>query len=123
MFFKIYKQLFFKNLYKKYSVLNFLHKKSTFFVWACQNMFVCLRFVLYIRPKNKLINSNLMLIIDVKDGEGIDKALRRYKKKFEKAGTLKEIRRRKNFVKPSILRRAEVQKAAYRTIILSEMEK
>jgi small subunit ribosomal protein S21 len=62
-----------------------------------------------------------MLIIDVKDNEPIDKALRRYKKKFEKAGVLKEIRRRKNFIKPSILRRAEVQKAAYRTIILQEL--
>ena len=64
-----------------------------------------------------------MLLIDIKDGETIDKALRRYKKKFEKSGALKEIRRRKTFVKPSVLRRVERQKAAYRTIILSEMEK
>jgi small subunit ribosomal protein S21 len=62
-----------------------------------------------------------MLIIDIKDNEPIDKALRRYKKKFEKAGILKEIRRRKNFTKPSILRRAEIQKAAYRVIILQEL--
>ncbi len=62
-----------------------------------------------------------MLIIDVKENEPIDKALRRYKKKFEKSGTLKEIRRRKCFVKPSIMRRAEIQKAAYRTIILEEL--
>lgn len=55
-----------------------------------------------------------MLIIDVKDNETIDKALRRYKKKFEKAGVLKEIRRRKNFVKPSITRRTEILRAAYR---------
>ena len=55
-----------------------------------------------------------MLIIDVKDNETIDKALRRYKKKFEKAGTLKEIRRRKHFTKPSIQRRAEVLKAVYK---------
>ncbi len=64
-----------------------------------------------------------MLIIDVKENETIDKALRRYKKKFEKAGVLKEIRRRKNFVKPCILRRAEIQKAAYRVQVLSELEK
>lgn len=62
-----------------------------------------------------------MLIIDVKDNEPIDKALRRYKKKFEKAGILKEIRRRKNFVKPSVLRRVEVQKAEYRTKLLQEL--
>jgi len=64
-----------------------------------------------------------MLLIDIKDGETIDKALRRYKKKFEKSGALKEIRRRKTFVKPSVLRRVELQKAAYKTIILAELEK
>lgn len=64
-----------------------------------------------------------MLIIEVKDNETIDKALRRYKKKFEKAGVLKEIRRRKNFVKPSISRRAEVLRAAYRQEMMEkEME-
>lgn len=55
-----------------------------------------------------------MLIIDVKENETIDKALRRYKKKFERAGTLKEIRRRKHFTKPSVQRRAEVLKAIYK---------
>ena len=55
-----------------------------------------------------------MLIIDVKDNETIDKALRRYKKKFEKAGVLKEIRRRKHFTKPSIEKRAVRLKAIYK---------
>ena len=55
-----------------------------------------------------------MLIIEVKDGETIDKALKKYKKKFERAGTLKELRRRKAFVKPSISRRTEVLKAIYK---------
>ncbi len=64
-----------------------------------------------------------MLLINIIDGETIDKALRRYKKKFEKSGTLKEIRRRKVFIKPSVVRRVELQKAAYKTIILAEMEK
>ncbi len=64
-----------------------------------------------------------MLLIDIKDGETIDKALRRYKKKFEKSGTLKSIRRRKTFIKPSVVRRVELQKAAYRTVILAELEK
>ena len=64
-----------------------------------------------------------MLIIDVKDNETIDKALRRYKKKFEKAGVLKEIRRRKNFIKPSITRRSECLRAAYRQhMVEKEME-
>jgi len=46
-----------------------------------------------------------MLIIDVKD---------MYKRKFIKTGTLKELRRRKEFVKPSVRRRAEMLKAAYK---------
>ncbi|MEZ4917476.1 MAG: 30S ribosomal protein S21 [Saprospiraceae bacterium] len=55
-----------------------------------------------------------MLIVPVKDGETIDKALKKYKRKFERAGILKELRRRKNFTKPSIERRAEVLKAIYK---------
>ncbi|MBK8557295.1 MAG: 30S ribosomal protein S21 [Lewinellaceae bacterium] len=55
-----------------------------------------------------------MLIVPVKDGEAIDKALKKYKRKFERAGILKELRRRKNFTKPSINRRAEVLKAIYK---------
>lgn len=55
-----------------------------------------------------------MLIIEVKDGESIDRALKKYKRKFEKAGVLKELRKRKHFVKPSVVRRNEVLKAVYR---------
>lgn len=55
-----------------------------------------------------------MLIIEVKDGEVIDKVLKKYKRKFEKAQTLKELRRRKNFSKPSVKRRTEILKAIYK---------
>ena len=55
-----------------------------------------------------------MLIIDVKDSDSLDKALKKYKKKFEKAGTLKELRRRQAYTKPSVKRRSEVLKAVYR---------
>lgn len=55
-----------------------------------------------------------MLIIDVKDSESIDKALKKYKRKFERSGTLKQLRRRKNFTKPSVERRTEVLKAIYK---------
>ncbi len=55
-----------------------------------------------------------MLIIEVKDGEVIDKVLKKYKRKFEKSQTLKELRRRKNFTKPSVMRRTEVLKAVYK---------
>ena len=55
-----------------------------------------------------------MLIIDIKDGESIDKALKRYKKKFEKSGVLRQLRRRQSFTKPSVQRRNGLLKARYR---------
>ncbi len=55
-----------------------------------------------------------MLIIEVKDGETIDKALKKYKRKTERAGTIKAMRNRKNFVKPSVIRRSEILKAIYK---------
>lgn len=55
-----------------------------------------------------------MLIINVKEEESIDRALKRYKRKFQRTGLLKEIRRRKNFIKPSVGRRNEVLNAVYR---------
>ncbi len=55
-----------------------------------------------------------MIIINVKDNESIDKALKRFKKKFEKTGVLKEIRGRNFYEKPSITKRAQNIKAAYK---------
>lgn len=55
-----------------------------------------------------------MLIINVKENESIDKALKRFKKKFERTGVLKQLRSRNFFEKPSISRRAEMIKAAYK---------
>jgi len=54
-----------------------------------------------------------MLIINIKENESIDKALKRFKKKFEKTGVLKELRSRTSFTKPSVKRRGEIIKAAY----------
>jgi small subunit ribosomal protein S21 len=54
-----------------------------------------------------------MLIINIKDNESIDKALKRFKKKFEKTGVLRELRSRTAFEKPSITRRSQIIKAAY----------
>lgn len=54
-----------------------------------------------------------MLIIPIKDGENIDRALKRYKRKFDKTGTLRQLRSRKNFTKPSVAKRAQMQKARY----------
>lgn len=55
-----------------------------------------------------------MLIIDVKDGESIDRALKRYKRKHQRTGLMKQIRRRREFVKPSVERRKEILSAEYR---------
>ena len=55
-----------------------------------------------------------MIIVNVKENESIDKALKRFKKKFEKTGVLKELRSRTFFEKPSVSRRTTVLKAAYK---------
>ncbi|AVR45740.1 30S ribosomal protein S21 [Christiangramia fulva] len=54
-----------------------------------------------------------MLIIPVKDGENIDRALKRFKRKFDKTGKMRELRSRQHFTKPSVERRQQVQKAQY----------
>lgn len=54
-----------------------------------------------------------MLIINVKENESIDRALKRFKKKFEKTGVLRELRSRTAFTKPSVKRRDEIKKAKY----------
>ena len=54
-----------------------------------------------------------MLIVPVKEGENIERALKKFKKKFERTGTVKELRNRKQFIKPSIERREEIKKAIY----------
>ena len=54
-----------------------------------------------------------MLIIPVKEGENIERAIKKYKKKYDKTNVMKELRRRKEFVKPSITNRQGRIKAAY----------
>lgn len=55
-----------------------------------------------------------MIIINVKDGESLDKALKRFKKKFEKTGVLRELRARQAYEKKSVSRRTEIKKAIYK---------
>jgi len=55
-----------------------------------------------------------MIIINVKKGETIDRVLKRFKKKFEKVGTLRELRARMRYKKASVKRREEIIKAVYR---------
>ena len=54
-----------------------------------------------------------MIVIPVKEGETIDRALKKFKRKFEKTGVVKELRTRQAFTKPSVVRRREIIKAAY----------
>ena len=61
---------------------------------------------------NKL-KSKKMIIIPIKEGENIERALKRYKKKFERTGALKELRRRKQFDRPSVINREAKSKAIY----------
>jgi small subunit ribosomal protein S21 len=75
-----------------------------------ENPYLCL-------PEKK--ENIIMLIIDSKDCENIDKALKKYKKKFEKARILLQLRSRQSFTKPSVKRRTEVLKAVYKQQLAS----
>ena len=55
-----------------------------------------------------------MLIIPVKEGENIDRAIKKYKKKFEKTKVMRQLRERKQFTKPSISKRQGRIRAAYK---------
>ncbi|KQS94231.1 MULTISPECIES: 30S ribosomal protein S21 [Chryseobacterium] len=63
-----------------------------------------------------------MLIIPVKDGESIDRALKKYKRKFDKTGTVRQLRSRQAFIKPSVTLRQARLKAAYKQVNLSKEE-
>ncbi|MBW6478114.1 MAG: 30S ribosomal protein S21 [Bacteroidales bacterium] len=54
-----------------------------------------------------------MIIVPMKEGENIDRALKKLKRKFEKTGILKELRERQKFTKPSVINREQKIKAKY----------
>ena len=58
-----------------------------------------------------------MLLINLKENDTIDKALKKYKKKFEKTGVVKELRDRQQFTKPSVKRRKQIIKARYKQFL------
>ncbi|MGL4596041.1 MAG: 30S ribosomal protein S21 [Bacteroidia bacterium] len=55
-----------------------------------------------------------MIIVQVKEGESLEKSLKKFKKKFEKTGVVRELRGRQKFTKPSIRKRETKLKAIYR---------
>ena len=63
-----------------------------------------------------------MLVIPVKDGENIDRALKRFKRKFLKTGTLKRLRAKKQYIKRSEVLRVKKQQAIYSEALLRDME-
>ena len=58
-------------------------------------------------------NKNNMIVVPVKEGENIERALKKFKRKFEKTGVVKELRRRQQFDKPSVLKRLAKERAIY----------
>lgn len=54
-----------------------------------------------------------MIIVQLKEGENIERALKKFKRKYEKTGVVKELRSRQAYTKPSIVKRKKKQHAIY----------
>ena len=54
-----------------------------------------------------------MIIVPVKNGENIERALKKFKRKFEKTGVIKELRSRQQYDKPSVKKRLKMEHAVY----------
>lgn len=54
-----------------------------------------------------------MIVVPVKEGENIERALKKFKRKYEKTGVVKELRRRQAFEKPSVANRKKMMRAVY----------
>ncbi|PVX48834.1 small subunit ribosomal protein S21 [Hallella colorans] len=73
-------------------------------MWHCL-ILLCFTF------KNQ--NQNNMIIVPVKDGENIERALKKFKRKFERTGVIRELRARQQYDKPSVLKRLQKERAIY----------
>ncbi len=54
-----------------------------------------------------------MIVIPMKEGENIERALKKFKRKFEKTGVMKELRGRQVYKKPSVVKRDQKIHAIY----------
>jgi small subunit ribosomal protein S21 len=61
-----------------------------------------------------------MLIVPVKEGESIERALKKYKKKYDKTGVVKELRQRREYIKPTVVKRQAMIKAVYKQKMQSQ---
>ena len=64
-----------------------------------------------------------MLIIQVREGENIDRAIKRYRRKYRNTKVMQQIRERKEYTKPSVSKREQLKKAQYKEQFLLEKEK
>ena len=71
------------------------------------NTYYLTNFNYQFKPKSK------MIIMPIKEGENIEKALKKFIRKYERTGVLKELRRRQYFTKPSVAKRIAMQHAIY----------
>ncbi len=90
-----------------------------FLIFCLIRLFFAVQFQKTIQKNITLIS---MLIINIKDNESIDRALKRYKKKFERTGTMRQLRARTAFEKPSVRRRFEVLRAVYKEKTYGHLE-
>ena len=67
--------------------------------------------VRFYKPLN--FKNKKMIVVPVKEGENIEKALKKFKRKFEKTGIVKELRSRQQFDKPSVTKRLKKERAVY----------
>jgi small subunit ribosomal protein S21 len=63
-----------------------------------------------------------MIVIQLKDGENIERALKKFKRKFEKTGVMREVRERQAYTKPSMEKREKKKKAIYRQKLREQEE-
>lgn len=68
------------------------------------------------------LENSPMLIIPVKEGENIERALKKFKKKYDRTGVVKELRKRQQFTKPSVRKRQEKLRAIYSNKMRQENE-
>lgn len=80
------------------------------FVWQCP----CIKF-------NNIKNNN-MIIVPLKEGENIERALKKFKRKYERTGVMKELRARQAFIKPSVKNREQKIKAIYKQKMFQDEE-
>ena len=66
-----------------------------------------------LKHENNQTNKQNLIIVQVKEGENIERALKKFKRKFEKTGIVKELRSRQAFQKPSVVNRKKMMKAVY----------